>query len=119
MGRDTKNSLGYTFRNLGERETGSKKLHDAVDALQNALQESARERVPFKCAMTQHNLGLAFCSLAAKSKEESTLAKGSEAIRAALEIFEMSQATYYIDTSKSALAEAETLLEEIRPKPLS
>ena len=47
------------MRSLGERESGTARLEEAVAAYREALQEWTRERVPLDWAMTQNNLGLA------------------------------------------------------------
>ena len=44
---------------LGERETGTARLEEAVAAYRAALEERTRERVPLDWAATQNNLGLA------------------------------------------------------------
>jgi hypothetical protein len=45
--------LGIGLRVLGERESGTAKLEEAVAAYRDALQEWTRERVPFLWAQTQ------------------------------------------------------------------
>ena len=42
---------------LGERESGTARLEEAVAAYRAALEERTRERVPLDWAMTQNNLG--------------------------------------------------------------
>jgi hypothetical protein len=56
-GPRTQNNLGIALRRLGERESGTERLEEAVAAYQAALQEWTRERVPLDWAMTQNNLG--------------------------------------------------------------
>ena len=46
-------------RSLGERESGTARLEEAVAAYRAALEEWTRERVPLDWAMTQNNLGTA------------------------------------------------------------
>jgi Tetratricopeptide repeat len=48
---------------LGERESGTGKLTEAVAAFRSALEEWTRERVPLDWAMTQMNLGNALFRL--------------------------------------------------------
>ena len=48
---------------LGERESGTAKLEEAIAAYREALKELTRERVPLDWAMTQNNLGTALSSL--------------------------------------------------------
>ena len=44
---------------LGERESGTARLEQAVAAYTEALKERTRERVPLAWAATQNNLGQA------------------------------------------------------------
>ena len=55
----TQNNLGTALTTLGERESGTARLEQAVDAYRAALLERTRERVPLDWAMTQNNLGTA------------------------------------------------------------
>ena len=48
---------------LGERESGTARLEEAVAAYREALQENTRARVPLDWARTQMNLGNALLSL--------------------------------------------------------
>ena len=51
------NLLGTALWSLGERESGTERLEQAVAAYQAALEERTRERVPLDWATTQNNLG--------------------------------------------------------------
>ena len=73
----TQNNLGNALRALGERESGTAKLEEAVAAFREALKERTRERVPLEWATTQNGLGLALCDL---GERESGTAKLEEAI---------------------------------------
>ena len=55
----TQNNLGTALAHLGERESGTARLEEAVAAYREALKERTRERVPLDWAMTQNNLGTA------------------------------------------------------------
>ena len=48
---------GLALWRLGERESGTGRLEEAVTAYRAALEEQTRERVPLDWAMTQNNLG--------------------------------------------------------------
>ena len=54
----TQNNLANALRTLGERESGTAKLEEAVAAYREALKERTRERVPLDWAMTQNNLAM-------------------------------------------------------------
>ena len=75
----TQNNLGIALSALGERESGTAKLEEAVAAFREALKEWTRERVPLDWAMTQNNLGIALCRL---GERESGTAKLEEAVAA-------------------------------------
>ena len=57
----THNNLGKALTRLGERESGTVRLQEAVSAYQNTLLERMRDRmrdrVPLYWAATQNNLG--------------------------------------------------------------
>jgi len=55
----SQNNLGLALASLGQRESGTEKLVDAVAAYREALKEQTRERVPLDWARTQSNLGIA------------------------------------------------------------
>ena len=52
----TQNNLGVALTTLGERESGTERLEQAVAAYTEALKERTRERVPLDWAATQNNL---------------------------------------------------------------
>ena len=59
----TQNNLGVALFRLGERESGTARLTEAVAAYHAALEERTRDRVPLDWAATQNNLGLALATL--------------------------------------------------------
>jgi hypothetical protein len=58
----TQMNLGTALLRLGERESGTARLTEAVAAYREALQELTRELVPLDWARTQMNLGSALGS---------------------------------------------------------
>ena len=50
-------NLGNALRTLGERESGTTRLEEAVAAHGAALEEATRARAPLQWAQTQTNLG--------------------------------------------------------------
>jgi hypothetical protein len=64
----TQNNLGLALWRLGERESGTARLEEAVAAYRAALQEQTRERVPLEWARTQSNLDRALKALADRTK---------------------------------------------------
>ena len=75
----TQNNLGTALRLLGERESGTERLDEAVTVYRNALQVWTRERVPLQWAATQRSLGAALRVL---GERESGTAKLEEAVAA-------------------------------------
>jgi hypothetical protein len=65
----TQNYLGSALSSLGERETGTERLEEAVHAYRAALEERTRERVPLDWAMTQNNLKRAEQIIIRKNKQ--------------------------------------------------
>ena len=59
----TQNNLGTALGALGERESGTERLEQAVTAFTEVLKEHTRERVPLDWATTQNNLGNALAIL--------------------------------------------------------
>ena len=53
----TQMNLGNALQTLGERESGTARLEEAVAAYREALQEMTRARVPLEWATAQYNLG--------------------------------------------------------------
>jgi tetratricopeptide (TPR) repeat protein len=75
----TQHTLGNALSSLGERESGTEKLEEAVAAYREALKEWTRERVPLDWAASQGGLGNALSSL---GERESGTAKLEEAVAA-------------------------------------
>jgi hypothetical protein len=60
----TQNNLGGALLTLGERESGTVRLEEAVAAYRVTLEELTRERAPLEWAMSTGNQGVAFMRLA-------------------------------------------------------
>ena len=84
LGR-TQNNLGIALLTLGERESGTARLEEAVAAYRAALEELTRERVPLDWARTQNNLGDALSRLGERESGTARLEEAVAAYRAALE----------------------------------
>jgi tetratricopeptide (TPR) repeat protein len=76
--------LGIALMRLGERESGSARLEEAVTAFRDALREWTRDRVPLDWAMTQSNLGLALTRLGERESGSARLEEAVTAYRDAL-----------------------------------
>jgi tetratricopeptide (TPR) repeat protein len=75
----TQNNLGNALGMLGQRESDTARLEEAVAAFRAALEERTRERGPLDWARTQNSLGLA---LQALGERESGTARLEEAVKA-------------------------------------
>jgi tetratricopeptide (TPR) repeat protein len=84
---DTKVYLGIALFTLGERESSSERLMEAVEAYREALKEYDREQAPLDWAMTQNNLGNALSSLGERESGTDQLMEAAKAYREALKEF--------------------------------
>jgi tetratricopeptide (TPR) repeat protein len=80
----TQNNLGHALEKLGERESGTARLEEAVAAYREALKERTRERVPLDWAATQNNLGNALDGLGERESGTAWLEEAVAAYREAL-----------------------------------
>ena len=71
---------------LGERESGTTRLEEAVAAYRDALKEWTRERVPLQWATTQNNLGGALSRLGERTHDRAKLEEARKAVNAAFEV---------------------------------
>jgi tetratricopeptide (TPR) repeat protein len=78
-------NLGTALRAIGERESGTVQLEQAVAAYRAALEERTRERVPLDWARTQMNLGTALQALGERESGTARLEQAVAAYHAALE----------------------------------
>jgi exonuclease VII small subunit len=81
----TQNNLGNALKVLGERESGTARLDEAVAAFREALQEWTRARVPLDWAGTQMNLGNALKVLGERESGTARLEEAVSAYREALQ----------------------------------
>ena len=80
---------------LGERESGTARLEEAVTAYRAALTEQTRERVPLYWAGTQNNLGVALRTLGERERGTARLEEAVAAFREALKEYTRAGAPYY------------------------
>ena len=81
----TQNNLGTVLQTIGERESHTETLQQAVEAYRLALEEYTRERVPLDWAMTQNNLGTVLQTIGERESHTETLQQSVQAYRLALE----------------------------------
>jgi hypothetical protein len=108
------NNLGAALHTLGERESGTARLDEAVAAYHAALWERARDRVPLQWAETQMNLCNALSALGEWEIGESGIARLWEAVAtldAALSVFVADGAMYNVNLTRGNRDRAAALLE--------
>jgi tetratricopeptide (TPR) repeat protein len=81
----TQDNLGSALQRLGERESGTARLEEAVTADRAALEERTRDRVPLQWAETQNNLGNALRVLGERESGTAPLEAAIAAYSAALQ----------------------------------
>jgi tetratricopeptide (TPR) repeat protein len=108
------NNLGTTLFRLGEHESGTARLEEAVTAHREALKVNTHERAPLKWALTEMNLGNALCALGRLESGTKRLEEAVAAYREALQ--ELTRARVPLDWAKSTgnQGAALTLLAERR-----
>ena len=103
----TQNNLGNALQILGERESGTTQLQDAVQAYQNALTEWTQDRVPLDWAATQFNLGGVYIIFFDKSSDPAHLETAETHLQAALAVFD-DAAPYNSGMARKALQDITT-----------
>jgi hypothetical protein len=91
------NNLGNALRSLGDRDSGTDKLEQAVEAYQQALKERTRDRVPLDWAMTQYNLALTYLTMFEKTAQAAHLDRAQDLLSAAAAEFAAAGASHYVD----------------------
>ena len=81
---DSPNNLGNALATLGNRESGTERLEQAVTTYTESLKERTRERVPLDWAMTQNNLGAALTTLGERESRTERLEQAVTAYTEAL-----------------------------------
>jgi tetratricopeptide (TPR) repeat protein len=78
-------NLGNVLEKLGELESGTKHLEEAVAAFRTALKGDTHSRAPLDWAATQSNLGNALAAIGERESGTAHLEEAIEAYRAALQ----------------------------------
>ena len=83
----TQHNLGATLKTLGQKESDTARLEQAIIAFCDALEERTRERLPIQWAMTKNNLGNALWRLGQTESGTGRLEEAVIAFHDALEEF--------------------------------
>jgi tetratricopeptide (TPR) repeat protein len=108
----TQMNLGNALATLGERESGTGKLEEAVAAYREALKEGTRERVPLEWAMTQMNLGNALARLGERESGTGKLEEAVAAYREALKDLTPETTSYGHELAQRNLVRGLALLQQ-------
>jgi tetratricopeptide (TPR) repeat protein len=111
----TQNNLGSALWSLGEREAGTARLEEAVEAFRDALKERTRERVPLDWAMTQTNLGLALSRLGERIGDRAKLVEARKAIEAAFDVYMQAGQEQYRGYFEDRLRAIDQQIAELTP----
>ena len=82
----TQNNLGIALKTLGELESGTSRLEEAVAAYRAALEEYAPDGAPVQWAQTQMNLGNALLRLGQREDGTALLDQAVAVYRKALKV---------------------------------
>jgi tetratricopeptide (TPR) repeat protein len=88
------NDLGIALWTLGDRDSGTARLEQAVTAFRAALKNRARNRVPLDWAGTQMNLGNALVALGERETRTARLEEAVVAYRATLQVWTRSRVPF-------------------------
>jgi len=105
-------NLGNALTRLGERETGTARLEEAVAAFREALKERTRARAPLEWAMVQNNLGSALQFLGTREGGTARLEEAVAAFREALQERTRERVPLYWATTQNNLGTALVTLGE-------
>jgi tetratricopeptide (TPR) repeat protein len=110
----TQNTLGVALSTLGERESGTARLEEAVAAFREALKERSRERVPIDWAFSIGNEGIALMYIAERRGDapmaEIAASQITTAFKTMRDSGDASDAAYY----EKQLAKANAIVARLR-----
>jgi hypothetical protein len=102
---------------LGERESGTALLEEAVVDYRAALEERTRARVPLDWALTQNNLGLALATLGERAEDVLKLKEAREAIAAAFGVFVQAGQEHYRTYFEERLRDLDRKIADLAEQP--
>ncbi len=110
-------ALGTAFAVLGDREGGARRILQAIDAYNKALEVFTPERMPFEWASTQHNLGAALTHLGKLENNGQRFELAIDAYSKALEIFTFEQTPMKWTATQNNLEKILTISGEFENNP--
>jgi hypothetical protein len=98
----TQTNLGNALQSLGERESGTVRLQEAVEAYRAALEERTRARVPLDWAYSQQELAHALELLAERRRDAALLSEALVCIRGAAEVYRNNGVTFWLSITETS-----------------
>jgi hypothetical protein len=105
--------LGKALGKLGERESGTARIEEAITAFRAALEEQTRDRVPLLWAYANHALAANLATLAERRKDRHTMAEALGHMREALDGYRQVGENYWAPIAARGLKEIEKQLAEM------
>ena len=110
------NGLASALRVIGERESGTAHLEEAVVTYREALSEKTRERTPLDFAGMQFHLGNTLLMIGQRTNSITRLEEAVVAYRNAISVYEPAQ-SIYLPIAQGQLWVCESLLAARRNAP--
>ena len=122
MVRDVSHHLGTcapglddALQTLGERESGTARLEEALTAYRAALEENTRDRGPLDWAATQYNLANVLATLSERTKDRTRMTEAIASMRNAAEVYRQGNVTYWLPIAEQRIAAMEATLAKMSP----
>jgi hypothetical protein len=112
----TQNNLGVALKDLGELESGTARLEEAVAAYRAALQERTRERVPLQWGASFGNQGVAMMLIADRTKDRALAAAALRQIQTAYETERSGGQQQWAAFYEAQLSKAQAILDRLKGK---
>jgi tetratricopeptide (TPR) repeat protein len=106
-------NLGTALETLGQRESGTARLEEAVAAYRAAPEEQTRDRVPLEWARTQESLGNALAMLGEREKSAELMEEAVKSMRGAVEGYQAGEGNW-LPIAQKRLAEMQAELAELK-----
>ena len=106
----TQNNLGTALLTLGERESGTARLEQAVAACRAALEERTRDRVPLDWAGTTYILGYTEALIGGRVADRGRVLEGIARIESAIPVLEDGGHAVWAGYARNNLEQARAIL---------
>jgi tetratricopeptide (TPR) repeat protein len=113
----TQNNLGIALWRLGDRESGTRRLEEAVSAYRESPKERTRDRVPLQRAKTQRNLSLALWRLGERKNGTARVEEARQALELAWHVYREAGIDRYDSIFETPLRSLNALIASRRSSP--